>query len=262
VTADLPADLALWADGVSKRYRTREVSHGGSTAGYQTFLARFPDQGLSVAVLCNTSGTNPSRYAHEIADIALAGQLKDKPTVRAVEVAPGVLERMAGVYREPATDAVLRLVWDAKAGVLRVGGQALVPTGPGELYAADGSRRFSTERGWPENIVLGPLVETAGRAKPRRWELQRPFKPDAAQLQAFAGDYASEELGVTYTFYAEDGQLKLRFRPAQRVSLDPVFKDAFEVDGNTIRFTRSPDGAVDGLRVYAGRARNVRFVKR
>jgi CubicO group peptidase (beta-lactamase class C family) len=253
-----------YAQGLNvTQYRgTREVSHGGSTAGYQTFLARFPDQGLSVAVLCNTSGTNPSRYAHEIADIALAGKLKDMPTIRAVEVAPGVLERLEGVYREPATDAVLRLVWDAKAGVLRVGGQALVPTGPGELYAADGSRRFSTERGWPENIVLGPLVETAGHAKPRRWELQRPFKPDAAQLQAFAGDYASEELGVTYTFYAEDGQLKLRFRPAQRVSLDPVFKDAFEVDGNTIRFTRSPDGAVDGLRVYAGRARNVRFVKR
>jgi CubicO group peptidase (beta-lactamase class C family) len=253
-----------YAQGLNvTQYRgTREVSHGGSTAGYQTFLARFPDQGLSVAVLCNTSGTNPSRYAHEIADIALAGKLKDKPTVRTVEVAPGVLERMAGVYREPTTDAVLRLVWDAKAGALRMGGQSLVPTGPGELHAADGSRRFSTERGWPENILLGPLVETAERAKPRRWELQRPFKPDAAQLRAFAGDYTSEELGVTYTFYVEDGQLKLRFRPAQRVSLDPVFKDAFEADGNTIRFTRAPDGTVDGLRVYAGRARNLRFVRR
>jgi len=38
----------------------REVSHGGSTAGYQTFLARWPDEKLSVVVLCNTSGTNPA----------------------------------------------------------------------------------------------------------------------------------------------------------------------------------------------------------
>jgi CubicO group peptidase (beta-lactamase class C family) len=240
----------------------REVSHDGTTAGYRTYLARFPAQGLSVAVLCNTTGATPELYGHQVADIALAGRLKDLPVVRAVDVAPDVLERLAGVYREPATDAVLRLVWDAKAGTLRAGGWALVPTGPGELYAADGSRRFSTERGWPDNILLGPLLESAGRAKPRRWELQRPFKPDAAQLQAFAGDYTSEELGVTYTFYAEDGQLKLRFRPAQRVTLDPVFKDAFEADGTTIRFTRSANGTVDGLRVYAGRARNVRFVKR
>ena len=253
-----------YAQGLTvTQYRgTREVSHGGSTAGYQTFLARFPDHGLSVAVLCNTTGTNPSRDAHAIADIMLAGKLKELPVVRAAEVAPDVLERVAGVYRETSTDAVLRLVWDPKAGALRAEGQSLVPTGPGEMYTQDGARRFSMERGWPENAVFGPLVETSERAKPRRWELQRPFKPDPTELRAFAGDYISEELGVTYTFDVEDGALKLRFRPAQRFTLEPVFKDAFEADGNTIRFTRSPDGAVDGLRIYAGRARNVRFVKR
>ena len=253
-----------YAQGLTvTQYRgTREVSHGGSTAGYQTFLARFPDHGLSVAVLCNTTGTNPSRDAHAIADIMLAGKLKELPVVRAAEVAPDVLERVAGVYRETSTDAVLRLVWDPKAGALRAEGQSLVPTGPGEMYTQDGARRFSMERGWPENAVFGPLVETSERAKPRRWELQRPFKPDPTELRAFAGDYISEELGVTYTFDVENGALKLRFRPAQRFTLEPVFKDAFEADGNTIRFTRSPDGAVDGLRIYAGRARHVRFVKR
>jgi hypothetical protein len=248
---------------VVTQYRgTREISHGGSTAGYQTFLARFPDHGLSVAVLCNTTGTNPSRDAHAIADIMLAGKLKALPVVRAAEVAPDVLERLSGVYRETTTDAVLRLVWDPTSGALSAGGQSLVPTGPGELYTQDGARRFSTERGWPGTVVIGPIVETSERAKPRRWELQRPFKPDAAQLREFAGDYVSEELGVTYTFDVEDGILKLRFRPAQRVTLEPVFKDAFEADGNTFRFTRSPDGAVDGLRIYAGRARNVRFARR
>ncbi|MDX1747218.1 MAG: serine hydrolase domain-containing protein, partial [Halobacteriales archaeon] len=29
------------------------VSHGGATAGYRAYLARFPEQGLAVAVLCN-----------------------------------------------------------------------------------------------------------------------------------------------------------------------------------------------------------------
>ena len=234
----------------------------GSTAGYQTFLARFPEYGLSVAVLCNTTGTNPSRYAHDVADVVLAGTLKDLPVVRAVEVPPDVLERLAGVYRETATDAVLRLVWDPKAGALRTGGQALVPAGVGELHTADGSRHFATGGAWPENLMAGLMVETAERAKPRRWELQRPFTPGATELRAFAGEYVSDELGVAYTVYVEDGALKLRFRPAQRFTLEPAFKDAFEADGNTIRFTRASDGSVDGLRIYAGRARNVRFVKR
>ena len=239
----------------------REVSHGGSTAGYQTFLARFPDHGLSVAVLCNTSGTNPSRYAHDIADIVLAGTLQELPVVKAVAVPPELLQPLAGVYREPSTDALLLLAWDSKASALRVRGQSLVPTGPGEFYTQDGARRLSTGRGWPEDGAIGALVESSDRAKPRRWERQPPFTPTAAQLREFAGDYFSEELGVAYTFYVEDGLLKVRFRPVQRFTLRPAFKDGFEADGNTIRFTRSPDGAVDGLRIYADRARHVRFVR-
>jgi CubicO group peptidase (beta-lactamase class C family) len=245
------------------RYRgVREVSHGGATAGYRAFLARFPDQGLSVAVLCNTNGANPSSYAHEITDIMLAGKLEAPLVARAIDVPPEVLERMAGVYRETSTDAVLRLAWDPKTRALSTDGQRLVPTGPGEMYTQDGSRRFSTGPEWPENVMAGPLVETFEGGRRRRWDLQRPFTPSAAQLREFAGDYTSDELGVTYTFYVEGDLLKLRFRPARRFTLEPAFKDAFEADGDTIRFTRSPDGAVDGLRIYADRARHVRFVRR
>ena len=244
------------------QYRgVREVSHGGSTAGYQTFLARFPEHRLSVAVLCNTNGTNPSRYAHEIADIMLAGRLEDLPVVRPVSVSPEILQRLAGVYREPETDAAMRLGWDARANALRVGGLLLVPTAPGEFYTQDGARRLTTGRGWPEDGAIGALLEASDRARPRRWEPQSPFTPNAAQLGEFVGDYTSEELGVRYTAYVEAGALKVRFRPAERFTLVPAFKDAFEGDGNIFRFTRSSDGAVDGFRVYAGRARHVRFVR-
>src|SRR5687767_10724926 len=36
----------------------KDISHGGSTAGYQTFLARYPEKKVSIGVLCN--GTSPS----------------------------------------------------------------------------------------------------------------------------------------------------------------------------------------------------------
>ena len=54
----------------------REVYHSGSTAGYQAYLTRFPDQHLSVAVLCNLSTAEPTRYAHEVADIFLGATAK------------------------------------------------------------------------------------------------------------------------------------------------------------------------------------------
>ena len=45
----------------------REVSHSGSTAGYRAFLARYPDQHVSVAVLCNVA-TTATVLAHAVAD--------------------------------------------------------------------------------------------------------------------------------------------------------------------------------------------------
>jgi CubicO group peptidase (beta-lactamase class C family) len=240
----------------------REVSHGGSTAGYQTFLARWPDERLSVAVMCNTTGTNPSGYAHQVADLFLAGKLKERPTVKAADVPADTFKDLAGVYREELTDAVVRVTYDASARALRVGGPALVPIGANALSTSDGSRTFAVERKGTGGGVR--IIESdGGRSKPRVWEREPPFAPTPQNLAAYAGDYVCDELGsLVYTFYVEDGALKLRARPAQRSTLTPAFPDGFLSDGDTIRFTRDAKGRVDGLRIYAGRVRNLRFVKR
>ncbi len=240
----------------------REVSHGGSTAGYQTFLARWPDEQLSVAVLCNTTGTNPRGYAHQVADLFLAGKLKDPPAVKAVEVPADTLRSLAGLYREKLTDAVVRVTYDAEGKALRFGGQTVVPTAAGVFSSSTGGRTYTVDTGTPAGAVR--ITESdGGRSKPRILEREQPFAPTPQQLSAYAGEYVCEELGgLLYTVYVEDNSLRVRFRPAQRQTLVPVFPDAFTADGNTIRFTRDADGRVEGFRVYAGRVRNLRFAKR
>jgi CubicO group peptidase (beta-lactamase class C family) len=53
-------------------YRGRpEVYHSGSTAGYRAFLTWFPDERVSVAVLCNGSGGNATQLAHGTAELLL-----------------------------------------------------------------------------------------------------------------------------------------------------------------------------------------------
>jgi CubicO group peptidase (beta-lactamase class C family) len=239
----------------------REVSHGGSTAGYQTFLARWPDERLSVAVMCNTTDSTPSNYAHQIADLFLADKLKPRPTVKAADMSVDVLKALVGVYREKLTDAVVRVSYDEKAKALHVGGPALVATSASELSAPDGSRTYAIDRTTAGAIRI--TESDGGRSKPRVWEREPPFEPTAQQLAAYAGDYVCEELGgLIYTFYVEDNALKVRARPAQRFTLAPAFPDGFTGEGNTIRFTRDAKGHVEGLRVYAGRVRNLRFAKR
>jgi hypothetical protein len=132
---------------------------------------------------------------------------------------------------------------------------------------ADGSRTITFDRGGPEPEWprVGPplrATERAGRARPVVWHYEKPFAPTAEQLAEFAGEYVCDELDVVYTLYVDGGQLKLRFKPAQRFALTPAFADGFVADGNTIRFTRNGDGRVDGLRVSAGRVIGLRFVRR
>ena len=60
--------MGLWT-GTYKGFR--EVSHAGATAGYAAMLLRFPDQKVSVAVLCNLAMgvSGADRKAYAVADL-------------------------------------------------------------------------------------------------------------------------------------------------------------------------------------------------
>src|SRR5689334_17425789 len=100
---------------------TREVSHGGSTAGYRTFLARYPDQHISIAVWCNYAGANPTQLAHQVVDLVLTkpAAAATQASAEKVEVSPAAQQQWAGVYRDPHTDDVI--TFTASNGGLTVG---------------------------------------------------------------------------------------------------------------------------------------------
>jgi CubicO group peptidase (beta-lactamase class C family) len=237
----------------------REVSHGGSTAGYQTFLGRWPGERLSIAVLSNVTVSSPSRLAHEVADIYLAGKIKEPVKPVAVAVPAETLKRYVGVYREPLTDASVKVELDKDGKTLRIGGNSTVSISATTFAAADGSRQAVFETGPAGKPIK--MTESDGRAKPRLWEAVPAIAPTPADLEAFAGTYYSEEIDMTYHLYVEGGKLKGRFRPAQRFELKPVYPDAFETEGDIVRFTRDGSGRIDGFLVYAGRVRHLRFVR-
>jgi hypothetical protein len=238
----------------------REVSHGGSTAGYQTFLARYPGERLSIAVLSNVSGSGPSGLAHQVADIYLAGKIKEPAKPAAAAVPAETLKRYVGVYREPLTDAALRVELGKDGKTLTIAGQPVLALSPTAFSTPDGSNRATFEPGEAGTPLR--MRDSSAGSKPRLWEAMPPFSPQLADLGAFVGTYYSEEIDTTYTVYVEDGKLMVRFRPAQRIALAPVYADAFEYEGNVLRFSRDSSGRVAGFRVFAGRARHVFFVRK
>ena len=94
------------------------------------------------------------------------------------------------------------------------------------------------------------------------------------QLQAFAGDYWSEELGVTYQLGVADGKLKVlkimdaagfpRFNASPQDGLRATGMDEFEAVGTPamLHFKRGDQGAVNQFILDAGRTEGMIFVRR
>jgi CubicO group peptidase (beta-lactamase class C family) len=138
----------------------RRVSHTGSTAGYRAFLARYPDQQLSVAVLCNVGAVNPGSVGQEVANVFLGDAVRSAAAPQASTAgapaqagsrgrgagptftpAPGDLAAYAGEYHSPDAETTLLVV--AEEGRLfalrrpdsRI---ALAPTGRDRFNAGGG----------------------------------------------------------------------------------------------------------------------------
>jgi len=98
-----------------------EVSHSGSTAGYRAFLVRYPDQHVSVAVLCNAGNANPTQYAHAVADAYLGDALpRAQPSESGSRATPAPpfhpsavdLASYPGRYTSDEAETVLTVVAD------------------------------------------------------------------------------------------------------------------------------------------------------
>jgi CubicO group peptidase (beta-lactamase class C family) len=85
---------------VETKYNRKMVSHGGGINGFNTFLARFPDEKLTVVVLRNADygSSNPGRVAQALAAIVL-GEKYEIPRERIVaKVDPKIYDGYVGQY--------------------------------------------------------------------------------------------------------------------------------------------------------------------
>jgi CubicO group peptidase (beta-lactamase class C family) len=236
----------------------QEVSHGGATAGYRAFLARYPGQRLSVAVLCNLGNIDPEGLAHRTADLFLTGKKPAVPSAPTVELPAAEIASRAGMYRNLRTGDVIWL--DLKEGKLRTrGGRAVWPISPSLFLVENGSKLdFFTG---PDGKAGLRLLTLDGDAIPH--ERLEEAAPTADQLAEYAGEYWSGEAEATYRIVMEDGKLVAKARPEFSAGLKPLYADAFQTEhGWLVRFTRDGNGKVSGFTFGLSRVRALRFERR
>jgi CubicO group peptidase (beta-lactamase class C family) len=239
------------------RYRgVPEVSHSGSTAGYRAFLARYPDQGLAVAVLCNHAGADAVGRGHRVADIFLGAAASDPAQPKTVALTPTQLAARTGMYRDAVTGAPLRLsVRDGK--LVDEGATEAAPLSPTVFQSSTGGRAVFEVAPDGRTQAMRILQEDGDTLLFLPVE---PHVPGPNDLAPFAGTYVSDEAAATLTITHDGGKLFLRQRPAVSLELRPAYRDVFELPtGDVVRFLRDGSGKVTEMSLFLGRVRDLRF---
>jgi CubicO group peptidase (beta-lactamase class C family) len=233
----------------------REVTHGGATAGYRTWLARYPDRRTSVAVLCNVASANPTGLANQVMGVVMPRPVTTQAQGAAIVPAQGDLARYAGLFRAPASQNLIRTA--VKEG--RLVTELPLATTPTPI-AADRFRIFGgSELVYRRDGTRVRDVLVVNDGDTTRFEPVAPASPTAAQLAGYAGTYWSDELETRFRVIVRDGALVLQQRLGEEVKLAPTFADGFTSPQGALIFSRDAAGKVSGFGIWAGRVRDVRF---
>lgn len=232
----------------------KDVSHGGSTAGYQTFLARYPDNKVSVGVMCNGTSPNAGGIAANITD-EIFGPYPEAPKTEPAKVSEDELKKFVGIWRNEKTHSPARFV--VENGVSRWSGARIVPMGGGQFTVGDNKLKFTFDKdGKP---VSAETMDSDGEV--RRFVPEKEWTPSPEELASIKGDWFSEEAGATFTVAVDGGKAFVKQRPATSLAMQPIYKDHFAVQGSVVWFTRDKDGKVNSMHVGASRMRDMPFVR-
>jgi CubicO group peptidase (beta-lactamase class C family) len=219
-------DSITYASGLSEaRYQDlREVSHGGATGGYRAWLARYPAQRLSIALLCNAGDVSPVAIGHRVADIFLPGH-------RAAPVEQAQERRPDGLYVNSVSGSPVR--FSSANGLLSIDGRQLQATALGKWKANGGSYLFSDK-----NILTFETEQ--GEAIAFR---KVDFSP-ASKMEDYAGRYCSVDRNGCISIRYSEGRNLLRIARTPDLGLDHIYRDVF---------TFQPDGLVNFIRDRRGK---------
>lgn len=229
--------------GEGSRVR-REISHSGSTGGYRAWLGRYPDDHLTIALLCNAADAPPTGLARQVADLFLPADADLAETIEpAVVLTPGMFAS------DPWGEPLVVAVDDTGARIENLGG--LTPAGGqawnlgNNLLTFDGPDRFDRRNSLGDHIAYR-RVEPAVVTSQVRAEL----------VGRWWSDEARAEIEVRPT---SDEGLELRILHQPPMTMRPAQKDVFVFGLGYVAFDREASGRPMTMRVSIERARNVVF---
>jgi CubicO group peptidase (beta-lactamase class C family) len=252
---------------ISNKYKGwKQFSHGGSDAGYRTYLAVFPDLQMGFLVFSNLADFNTAEKAYAMADLFVKDTtVSVKMSIdssRAFLKDSSQWKHMWGSY---ISDEALMMRIDWRNGRmtygvnnnLRLMGSYTKDT---LVDLGDPSRKFVLKLDGADTLVELAAANQIYRF--RKFQPGRIFSDD--ELEKYTGTYYSDELDCSYSIILKDHQLILRHPKYNDARLTLTGEDQMTSTPwwmNSLLVQRGRKKEVIGFEVNCGRVLHLKFRK-
>lgn len=128
MTTPFKSDYAFGLQ-VSERKGRKVIQHGGGIEGFNTSLAYYPDEKLTIVVLGNVNGNAPDRIASQLADVIHGEPVRLPSERKEISLPPEVLSRYVGTY-EFGNGTKMLVTVEAGQLMTKLGPQPAIPVYP------------------------------------------------------------------------------------------------------------------------------------
>jgi hypothetical protein len=238
------------------------IQHGGGIEGFNTFLAYYPDDKLTVAVLANINGEAPNQIATKLATVAHGGVVQTTSERKEIPLPVATLSKYVGTYElAPGANMMIRLAGDHLTTQLT--GQAQIPIFAESetkffLKVVDAQVEFFTDAGGAITHAVMyqngrerklPRISATVAEPPQHKETTLP----TSTLARYVGTYqmpSNAELSVTL----DGNQLKAQLtgQPAFPIFAESETLFFFKIVEATLEFQKDASGAVTAVRLRQG----------
>jgi CubicO group peptidase (beta-lactamase class C family) len=237
----------------------RTVEHGGGIFGFVTHGTYLPDDGVYVAVLCNSTGLNPNGAAVKIAALAAGDPF---PEFKAITVGAEVLARYVGVYKVDEQSRRYVTVQEGQLYTKRTGGSSLAATPSSEtaFFYETSPSHFEFVIDDQGGVTGMNMYQGGGKTADLAIKVdeEMPAEREVAAVDfAVYDDYVGEyELAPGFVMaITRDGDRLMGQATGQpEFELFPASETVFflTVVEAEVSFKRNENGAVDGLVLNQG----------
>lgn len=241
----------------------RRMQHSGGDAGFRSFVAFYPEDGLGVAVLSNLADFAPAQIAALVANAYLpsrareADQTEPSPGSEVVNVPASVLAPYAGFFEVAGLGEVLEFI-PRGTQMTSVDG-----TGTERFLRATSDSSFVWGSG--SSVVFHRTATgqvQSGAYGDHPMSRVPAWSPSPTDLSDYAGTYWSPELETTYHVVVRDSGLVATHLRCDDIDLRHKRPDRFVSDRwyfQRVKFERDAEGSVSGMRVSSWRVRDAWF---